>query len=76
MLCATRLVIHELTSAGLARALDELRGVQHVHTVGPTVVGFLDQRILVVAVGAEGRLISAERRTGAELMGCTEERAR
>lgn len=50
-------MVEEFTTAGgFAEALRELGGIKHVHPVGPTVVGVLDERVLVVAVGIIDRL--------------------
>lgn len=68
VLRATGLVIHELTALVLVETLGELRRIQHVHAVRPTVVSLLDQTILIVAFGAERRFVTAQRQVGTELM--------
>jgi hypothetical protein len=50
-LCATGLVIHQLAALRFPDTLRQLRRIKHVHAVSPAVMGFLHERILIVAVG-------------------------
>jgi hypothetical protein len=73
---STGLMIHELTPAVFSTTLCELCRINYIHSVGPAVMGLLNETILVVALWAVRWLVATAGTAGTVSVCVTEKTAR